>query len=325
MKQQHHIQFFPIIYLLHLDMIKSSSWISRICASSRLCCNRLCIGNQSNNISSLHTAASSPTTKSDINGNHNGNDEDKMRGHLIIPKAKTSDKLVSIIGDVHGCFDELIEMIAKLNVISLEEKKELQVIFVGDLVGKGPESAKVVNYVRTMTSSLSERERMVRGNHDALLLIYANSEELKNNGSEYGNIAKTMSQEEVNYLQDSVYSLFIEEYNTYVVHAGLKPGTHPIDNLNNDLMTARDVLPNGELTSKPNSEPGSRPWASVWDGPQQVVFGHDAARKLQRYAYATGLDTGCCYGGKLSALILNTNQIIQVDAKKEYKKPGKND
>lgn len=51
-------------------------------------------------------------------------------------------------------------------------------------------------------------------------------------------------------------------------------------------------------------EPDKAPWASKWAGPGHVIFGHDARIGLQQYDYATGIDTGCVYGRRLTACLI---------------------
>lgn len=80
-------------------------------------------------------------------------------------------------------------------------------------------------------------------------------------------------------------------------------------------MNMRSILPDGTVTSKFFN---NWPWARLWDGPQTVFFGHDADRGLQQYEHAVGLDTGCVYGGKLTACILPERRLVSVNAKREY-------
>ncbi len=90
-----------------------------------------------------------------------------------------------------------------------------------------------------------------------------------------------------------------------IVHAGLIPNL-PIEE--NDIPT---MVVLRELDAK-------TPWAQVWEGPELVIFGHDAKRGLQLERHAIGLDTGCVYGNQLTGLILPSRTMVQVPALKPH-------
>ena len=198
---------------------------------------------------------------------------------------------LAIIGDVHGCADELQLMLSKLD--------DRQVVFVGDLVGKGPQSSRVLQIAQSIHALT------VRGNHDQ----YAIEDEKNRLGLSAG---------ELKYLSNAPYFLRFPSLNLLVVHAGFVPNAPANETSPEDMMTMRNVV-DGRPTS---SGKEGIAWAEAWQGPEHVVFGHDAKRKLQVHNFATGLDTGCVYGGKLTALLLPENKLVTVDALNTYKPPG---
>lgn len=121
------------------------------------------------------------------------------------------------------------------------------------------------------------------------------------------------------------YTIRLPGHNALVVHAGLLPNI-PLAAQQSQHMTkmrnviyppgsdplniAEDLIPEAVETTKH----GGIPWAEAWQGPEHIYFGHDAKRGLQLCPFATGLDTGCCYGRQLSAVILPENRIVQVSA-----------
>ncbi|CAM9123582.1 unnamed protein product, partial [Ectocarpus fasciculatus] len=229
---------------------------------------------------------------------------------LMAPQIKPR---VVIVGDVHGCYDELRRLLDKCRAGA-----DTTVILVGDLVNKGPYSAEVVAYAR-QNGILS-----VRGNHDEALL-----KDIHRGGDIY-DYANNLSPEDIQYLEQMPYTITLPEHNAIVVHAGLVPDRDLDDQRFDDMTLMRNiaVMPGpGGRVNYITAEHGKdgKPCAALWSGPEHVYFGHDAKRGLQMEPFATGLDTGACYGRKLSAMVLPERTLVQVDSAEEYCPPKSKD
>jgi hypothetical protein len=219
------------------------------------------------------------------------------------------------VGDVHGCLDELRALL-RLAEIDLSRTGQVdrrdQVILVGDLTAKGPDSQGVLALVR------EQGFRAVLGNHDAKVLSLARHDASAASDpdiGEHARVAATLTEADWTLLGQLPLTIALPEVNAIAVHGGLVPGV-PLDQQSRKfLLNLRSITPEGEPSKRVSD---GVPWASVWPGPQHVVFGHDAVRGLQRHPFATGLDTGCVYGGALSALILPENRIISTPARRPY-------
>lgn len=217
-----------------------------------------------------------------------------------------------IIGDVHGCRDELEALLARCGATNDD-----RVILVGDLVAKGPDSQGVVQLAR-------ERGiEAVMGNHDAKVLDIGPSRDPHGQPAEspalppgsHARVARQLGAGDWAYLQAMPLYLPVPELQVIVVHAGLVPGLPVYRQPRKMLLNMRSITAEGEPSKR--IEAGV-PWASVWPGPEHVVFGHDAVRGLQQHPFATGLDTGCVYGQKLTALILPERTLVSQPARRAY-------
>ncbi|CAN8066175.1 unnamed protein product, partial [Agarophyton chilense] len=202
-----------------------------------------------------------------------------------------------VVGDVHGCIDELQALLRLADYAPGD-----QVIFLGDLVAKGPDSAAVVQLAREIGA------RTVRGNHDYELIRFCAARRRGLDpvvSPEHARIAATLSHQDYNFLCDAPWFIECAPWKHLFVHAGFIPRVKLTQQNPRLMMNMRSVLPDGTVTAK--SVAGCE-WARLWTGPQTVVFGHDACRGLQQYPFAKGIDTGCVYGGRLTALLLPENR-----------------
>lgn len=226
----------------------------------------------------------------------------------VVQRAKERHPRVIAIGDVHGCIDELQDLLRECDY-----RPGDLVVFLGDLVCKGPDSISVVQMAREIGAI------GLRGNHDFEVIRWHQA--IKSGvdppvvGSEHFHIASCLTKADMKWMYSLPWYLSSKELGALFVHAGFVSGIRLAKQNPRLMMNMRSILPDGTVTSKFFN---NWPWARLWDGPQTVLFGHDADRGLQQYEHAIGLDTGCVYGGRLTACILPEKRLVSVSARREY-------
>ncbi len=135
--------------------------------------------------------------------------------HLVADLPAGSRRLI-IVGDVHGCLHELRELLAKLHY---DPECDI-LVFVGDLVAKGPSSVEVVHYVENLISTHQKRVFSVRGNHeDNTLLAYYYPEGKRGKDPDFS-FAQKLSRHDIQFLEQLPLTLELRGLGVRVVHAG---------------------------------------------------------------------------------------------------------
>ncbi|QAV32952.1 serine/threonine protein phosphatase 1 [Fervidobacterium changbaicum] len=199
------------------------------------------------------------------------------------------------IGDIHGCLRPLERLIEK---ISPGEGDKL--IFLGDYIDRGPDSKGVVDFL----IHLSKRVQCVflRGNHEQMLLdVVDNNDDIflwNLNGAQatirsYGNLLELeTSEEHMNFYRNTKY--YHIEGNYLFVHGGVRP------NVLINRQEPRDLIWIREEFIRKRHNLGFI-----------VIFGHTPFEDVYKDADKIGIDTGCVYGGKLTAIELKMGTVVQ--------------
>ncbi|HEU5400167.1 MAG TPA: polynucleotide kinase-phosphatase [Terriglobales bacterium] len=237
-----------------------------------------------------------------------------------------------VIGDIHGCFDELQELLAKLGYTVELSGDEFRVahpegrkpIFLGDLVDRGP---RITDVLRLVMGMVGENTAIcVPGNHDIKLLRKLRGKEVK---MTHG-IVETMAQIEAqppefrkqvaDFLDELVSHYVLDDGKLVVAHAGMK---EEMQGRGSGAVRAFALF--GETTGETDEFglPVRYNWAADYRGRAMVVYGHTPVAEPQWLNRTINIDTGCVFGGKLSALRYPEKELVSVAAQKTYYEPAK--
>lgn len=195
-----------------------------------------------------------------------------------------------VIGDIHGCYDELASMVDKFAPAGSD-----RIFCVGDIINRGPFSDKCIRFVK------ENNIKTVMGNHEHW---YIKSWPFEDNSVESFNFRRLEIEEHLEWMKSLPYYIIDEDF--IIVHAGFDPAVAFKDNSKDNLVSLRTLDRTGA------------PWFDGYYGTKHIYFGHWAKLGLMFGKYVTALDTGCVYGNTLSGYIMEENRLIQVPAKKVY-------
>ena len=251
---------------------------------------------------------------------------------LTIPIAR-----LIAIGDTHGCIHELNELLSTINITGYDT-----LIMLGDLVDRGPDPEAVVQKIQELCKL--GNVFCVQGNHDNKHVRYARHELLKVNNATYKNPMKPneeflsihtkLSIDSLRFLASLPHAVVICDVfdNSHrplylFTHAGVTPGLFKQDpqafirnryltNKNGHLVPTKTIKI-GDTWYVPE---GALPWTHYYDYPFTTVYGHAVQNKPLVINNTIGIDTGCCFGGELTAIIINQGkyEFCCVVAKKMY-------
>jgi len=241
-----------------------------------------------------------------------------------------------IIGDIHGCFAELEQLLRNLGY-QIEQGDSSQsdhlvvtsppgrkAIFLGDLVDRGPQTPQVLRLVMSMVAS--GVALCVPGNHDMKLMRKLKGRDvqithgLAESLQQLENEPQEFKSKVVAFLDDLVSHYVLDDGNLVVAHAGMKEAFQ-----GRGSGRVRDFALFGETTGETDEYglPVRYNWAAEYRGQAMVVYGHTPVPEPEWINRTINIDTGCVFGGRLTALRYPEKEFVSVPAMQMYYAPAK--
>ena len=248
-----------------------------------------------------------------------------------------------VIGDVHGCCEELEALLGKLGYevvafapggpslvsgVAYAHPEGRKAVFVGDLVDRGPRILDAVRLVATMVAHGSAL--CVPGNHDMKLLKKLRGKDVQITHGLAETLAEIEAQEEgvrgpfgkdlADFLDGLISHYVLDDGKLVVAHAGLKAEMQ-----GRGSGKVRDFALYGETTGETDEFglPVRHDWASEYRGQAMVAYGHTPVPEPEWLNRTVNIDTGCVFGGKLTALRYPEREFVSVPAARTYCEPAR--
>ncbi|RST75577.1 bis(5'-nucleosyl)-tetraphosphatase PrpE [Siminovitchia acidinfaciens] len=234
---------------------------------------------------------------------------------------------IDIIGDIHGCFSEFESLTRELGYSwesGVPIHPEGRVLgFVGDLTDRGPHSLKVIKAVWTLWKH--HGGYYVPGNHCNKLYRYFLGRKVQIAHGLETTVAEldNLSQKEANHYkrlfmelyEDSPLYQSLDEGNLVIAHAGIREDY--IGKVNKSVKT---FVLYGDITGEfhPDGRPVRRDWAKKYHGKPFIVYGHTPVHKPRTVGKTINIDTGCVFGGKLTAFRYPEIETVSVPSSMPY-------